>query len=454
MMKFHFVTRKKRGIQILLKYFYHHQRASQLFQPLHILPKDATVKKDELISLSQKLLLDCGIVRPRGNGMYAFLPLGQRVLAKLTNIIDEEMKLIGAQKLLLPTLTSGHLWKKTGRWELTGDELIKVKDRHEKDYVISPTHEEAVVDMLAETYSLTHRNLPLRLYQISSKFRDEANPRFGLLRCKEFLMKDLYTFDKDEASAVSTYEQVSKAYDAVFQRLGVPYVKVAGDCGTIGGSFSHEYHYPAAIGQDILLICNGCGSAVNSELANNSDTTTCPLCGSVTTTTKGIEVGHTFLLGTKYSAPLNCSYQNEKGKPSLVQMGCYGIGVSRVLAAAVEALSCETGIRWPWVIAPYKVCIISPKRGSKEANAASWVNFLANTIGSIEGFHDDIIIDDRDTFTIGKRVMEAKKVGYPIIIVVGKSACELVPRFELIDITNSNVLLFSHVELLDFLRCK
>ncbi|XP_068250561.1 probable proline--tRNA ligase, mitochondrial [Palaemon carinicauda] len=453
MMNYNFAIRRKRGIQILFRHFYH-KRISQLFQPINIISKDATGKKEELVSISQKLLVDCGIVRPRGNGMFAFMPLGQRVLAKLTDLIDEEMKLVGAQKMLLPTLTSGHLWKKTGRWKTTGDELVKVKDRHDKDYVLSPTHEEAVVDMLSEVYHLSYRNLPLRLYQISSKFRDEANPRFGLLRCKEFLMKDLYTFDQDEASAISTYDQVSEAYNAIFQRLGVPFVKVAGDCGNIGGSFSHEYHYPAAIGQDTLLICNGCGYSVNSELVSDSNNTNCSSCGGVITTTKGFEVGHTFLLGTKYSDPLNCSYQNENGRRSLVQMGCYGIGVSRVLAAAVEALSSETGIRWPWVIAPYKVCIIGPKRGSKEANLTSWVHFLTDTIGSIKSFQDDIIIDDRDTFTIGKRVMEAKKTGYPFIIVVGKKASELVPRFELIENITNNVQLFSHVQLLDFLRGK
>lgn len=450
--RFDVILRRKRRFLNLQKQFYHHHCVSQLFQPVNVVPKDAVVKKDELTSVSQKLMMDWGILRARGNGMYAILPLGQRALAKLSAVIDEEMRRIGAQKLLLPTLTVGHLWKKTGRWESTGEELMKVKDRHDKDYVISPTHEEAIVDMLADIDPLTYRHLPLCLYQISSKFRDEANPRFGLLRGKEFLMKDLYTFDKDETSAIATYNRVCEAYDAIFKRVEVPYIKVAGDCGNIGGSFSHEYHYPAAIGQDTLLLCKICGTAMNSELITNSEDVTCTKCGGEVSKTKGIEVGHTFLLGTKYSEPLHCCYQNENGKPSLVQMGCYGIGVSRVLAAAVEVLSSEKGIRWPWVLSPFKVCLISPKKGSKEAKATSWVDYLARTIDSLPNFQDDVITDDRDKLTIGKRVMEAKKTGYPIIIIVGKNACEPMPLFEVIDVINNDTQLLSQTQLLDYLK--
>ncbi|XP_027224345.2 probable proline--tRNA ligase, mitochondrial [Penaeus vannamei] len=429
----------------------HHHRVSQLFQPLTVIPKDATLKKEETTSLSQKLMVNCGILSSRSNGMYAFLPLGQRALTKLTKVIDEEMASVNAQRLSLPLLTPGQLWKITGRWESTGQELLKVKDRHEKDYVLSPTHEEAIVNFIADIYPFSHRHLPLRLYQITSKIRDEMKPRFGLLRCKEFLMKDLYTFDVSEEAAVSTYMEICKAYDRVFQRIGVPFIKVEGDCGNIGGSFSHEYHYPAAIGEDTLLLCQKCGTATNAELLSDSSHT-CSGCGEHLTKTMGIEVGHTFCLGTKYSKPLNCCYQNEKGKPSLMQMGCYGLGVSRILAAAVEVLSQGEQIRWPWILAPYKVCIISPKKGSKEAKAVSWVDHLAQVISNIPSLQDDVIIDDRETLTIGKRVLEAKKTGYPIIIVVGKKACELVPLFEVIDMIKESTENLTQRQVLEYLR--
>ncbi|XP_042242439.1 probable proline--tRNA ligase, mitochondrial [Homarus americanus] len=429
----------------------HQYTVSELFQPLHVRPKDAIVK-EESTSLSQKLLVDCGVINCRSNGMFALLPLGQRVITKLMKVIDEEMKLVGAQKMLLPLLTSGQLWRATGRWESTGQELMKVQDRHNKDYVLSPTHEEAITNLVSEVYPLSHRQLPLSLYQITSKFRDEMKPRFGLLRCKEFMMKDLYTFDSSEEAAVTTYNKICGAYDRVFQRIGVPFLKVAGDCGNIGGSFSHEYHYQAAIGEDTLLLCEACGVSTNAELVTNSDDASCDKCGNHMTKTAGIEVGHTFLLGTKYSGPLKASYQNEKGKPELLQMGCYGLGVSRIMAATVEVLSQGDCIRWPWVLAPFKVCLISPKKGSKEASAVSWVAHLADVISSIPGFEDDVIVDDRDTLTIGKRVMKAKEAGYPLIIVVGKAACQDIPLFEVINTKNNDSQILSHKLLSGYLR--
>ncbi|XP_071536694.1 probable proline--tRNA ligase, mitochondrial isoform X2 [Panulirus ornatus] len=396
--------------------------------------------------------MDYGIVSLRSNGMFAFLPLGQRVISKLVALIDEEMRSISAQKLSLPLLTSGHLWKITGRWDTTGQELIKVQDRHNKDYVLSPTHEESVTNLVSEVYPLSHRQLPLRLYQTTSKFRDEMKPRFGLLRCKEFLMKDLYTFDDSEEAAVVTYNEICNAYDRVFQRIGVPYLKVAGDCGNIGGNFSHEYHYQAAIGEDTLLLCNACGISTNSQLVANPDDVSCTKCGNQLTKVTGIEVGHTFLLGTKYSESLDAHYQNEKGKPELLQMGCYGLGVSRIMAAVVEVLSQDEYITWPWILAPFKVCLITPKKGSKEEGAKPWVDHLAEYISCMQGFQNDVIVDDRDKLTIGKRVTEAKKTGYPLIIVVGKRACETVPLFEVIDSRSNKVQVLSHKLLLNYLK--
>lgn len=427
-------------------------RLSRLFQPLNVKPKDAPDRKDSAVSVSQKLLMDTGIISLRSHGMFGLLPLGQRVMMKLTKLIDQEMNRVGAQRLSLPLLTNGDLWKKTGRWETTGQELMKLEDRHGKEYVLSPTHEEAVTHLMSEIYPFSFRQLPLRMYQINSKFRDEMKPRSGLLRSREFVMKDLYTFDKSVEAAGLTYEEVCGAYDRIFKRLGIPFLKVAGDCGNIGGIYSHEYHYISANGEDTLHVCESCSSSKNAELMLPEEDDCCDKCGSLVKRVTGIEVGHTFFLGTKYSEVLGACYQNELGKPQLLQMGCFGIGVSRLLAATVEVLAQEGNIRWPWEIVPYKICLIGPKKGSKEAGAASWVDHLAEAMNSMPALKDDVVVDDRDRLTIGKRVMEAKKSGYPFIIVVGKRACEMMPMFELLDYSQEESQFVSHKMLMNWAR--
>ncbi|KAK4327228.1 hypothetical protein Pmani_002284 [Petrolisthes manimaculis] len=431
---------------------YHHHCLSKIFQPVNLKPKDSNVKKDEPMSLSQKLLVETGIISLRSNGMFALLPLGQRILKKLMMIIDEEMISVGAQRLTLPLLTSADLWKITGRWNSTGQELLSLQDRHNREYVLSPTHEEAITSLLRDVYPLSFRQLPLKLYQITSKFRDEMKPRFGLIRCREFVMKDLYTFDESEAKAIETYSEICNAYDNIFQRIGVPYIKVAGDCGNIGGSFSHEYHYQAAIGEDTLLVCHGCQEATNIQLLSDSVNAVCSKCGSDMATITGIEVGHTFLLGTKYSEPLGGCYQNKRGKPEAAHMGCYGVGLTRVMAAVVEVLTTSDNIIWPWEIAPFKVCIIGPKEGSLEAGVTRWVNHLAKVLSSLPGYEDDIVVDDRHRLTIGKRVLEARRTGYPYIVVVGKKAQEDVPMFELIHTMTDESCYLSHHMLITHMR--
>jgi len=401
---------------------------SSLFQPITLAPKNAEIKKGDSIIKSQKLLNEMGIVRQASPGMYTMLPLGLRSLHKLKNLIASEMNSAGCQQLSFPFLTSAHLWKKTGRMETTGQELLSCTDRHNRQYVLSPTHEEAITELVASLPSLTYRQLPLKLYQISSKFRDEIKPRFGLLRGREFIMKDLYTFDETIEDARKTYESVSLAYDKVFQALGVPYVKVVGATGNIGGTLSHEYHFPSAIGEDELKQCTVCDFGTNIEVSNKD---TCDVCGSPMKETKGIEVGHTFLLGTKYSKVLNAKFMSKRGSNDVCQMGCYGIGVSRILAASVEVLSTETEIRWPESIAPYSVCVIAPKSGSKEESALASAYYLAHQLNDSGRFSGDVILDDRSSLTVGKKLLEAKRTGYPYIVVVGKKAILDLPMFEL-----------------------
>lgn len=232
---------------------------------------------------------------------------------------------------------------------------------------VMQTHEETSADLIASLGLVSFRKYPLKLYQITSKFRDEMKPRFGLMRARQFIMKDLYSFDIDVERSKKTYAQMCDCYDKIFAKLAIDWVKVLGSSGTMGGDLSHEYHLPSAIGEDKLVQCGDCNYSANLEYIHNiikteANITSCPNCSSSNIKiTNGIEVGHTFLLGEKYSKALNSKYLAEDGKPKLLHMGSYGLGVSRIIAAAVEILSEETAIKWPTLLAPYRTVIIGPK---------------------------------------------------------------------------------------------
>uniref|UniRef100_A0A034VBT6 Probable proline--tRNA ligase, mitochondrial n=1 Tax=Bactrocera dorsalis TaxID=27457 RepID=A0A034VBT6_BACDO len=409
------------------------ERLSRLFWPVLVTPKNAVVKNVEAISRSQKLLTDLGLVRPAYNGTYQLLPLAQRVMEKCADLVRRQMRDVGAQQIALPVLTPSELWKKSGRLDGDITEFYLIKDRHGKQFLLSPTHEEAVTAMLASIAPISYKQLPIRLFQIGPKFRDELKPRFGLIRAKEFVMKDLYTFDRDAATALHTYNQINSAYEALFQQLQVPFVKVEAATGMMGGSVSHEYHYLAATGEDQLITCDSCGYAANIETINEaSHDKHCQRCNSTNVrSVTGIEVGHTFVLNDKYSKPLKATFLQENGKPENLVMGCYGIGVSRLVAAAVEVLATESELRWPTLLAPFDVCIIGAKEGSKEEKLANSVETeFCNALSGICN-EEDVLIDDRSNFTIGKRLLEAKRMGYPIIVVIGSKAANAVPKIEL-----------------------
>eukprot|EP00064_Thunnus_orientalis_P003237 superscaffoldBa00000256_g3246 len=259
-------------------------------------------------------------------------------------VIDQEMQGIGGQKLDMPSLCSADLWKTSERWDLMGKELFRLKDRHGVDYCLGPTHEEAVTTLVAHQATLSYRQLPLLLYQITRKFRDEPKPKFGLLRGREFYMKDMYSFDVSEEAAYQTYESVCQAYTRLFARLGLRCVQVQADTGNIGGTLSHEFQLPADIGEDRLLVCGNCSFSANVETMS-ADRTDCPQCKTGTLVeSKGIEVGHTFYLGKKYSHVFNAAFSNAQNKPSIAEMGCYGLGVTRILAAAIEVIDSDDGM--------------------------------------------------------------------------------------------------------------
>ncbi|KAG8432153.1 hypothetical protein GDO86_016695 [Hymenochirus boettgeri] len=423
---------------------------TRLYQPRSLWEESSS--DNEATSRSQRLMIKAGLIRSSGPGCFHYLPYTVRAMEKLIRLIDREMQNIGGQKIDMPTLCSAALWRQSERWDLMGKELFRLTDRHNLEYCLGPTHEELVTHLVSMEGGINYKELPLLLYQITRKFRDEKRPCFGLLRGREFYMKDMYTFDLSEEAAHTTYRNVCGAYSDIFKILGLPFVKVQADAGNIGGTMSHEFHLPANIGEDKLLVCGNCDFSANVETLNKNEIK-CPSCSGALKETKGIEIGHTFYLGTKYSRVFKAICYDSQGKPITTEMGCYGIGVSRLLAASLEVLCNDDDIHWPGIIAPYQVCLVSPKKGSKEAEAISVAESLYDEITqNVVQLRDETVMDDRDNLTIGKRVKEAHMMGYPYIIVVGKKALENAPLFEVRCHHTREVQFMSRSGLIDLLR--
>lgn len=327
---------------------------SRIFQPMLIIPKNAKVKSTEITCISQKLLLECGLIRPTSAGFFTLLPLARRALDKLEDLVRRSIESVGGQRISLPTLTASALWQKSGRLEACESELLTVEDRLRKNYVLAPTHEEAIADLLADVSPLTYKQLPLVLYQIGDKYRDELRPKHGLLRSRQFVMMDAYGAHRDAECASEVYERVTGAYSELFQRLKLNVFRVEAPSGEMGGNLSHEWHVRANAGEDQLTVCNSC------QLTSLVSQTACVVCSGNVTRVNSIEIGHTFILGTKYSDALNAQYISKEGTNKPIFMSCYGIGLTRLLAASMESASADR-IRWPTGIAPYTVVVIGPK---------------------------------------------------------------------------------------------
>ncbi len=531
-------------------------------------PADAT-------SVSHVLLLRAGFVRRIGAGIYSFLPAGVRVLHKIEGIIRREMNAAGAEELLLPALLPSDYFRESGRWELFGDTLLRLKDRKGGDYHLGPTHEEIITD-LARREIRSYRDVPKNLYQIQTKFRDEPRPRGGLLRCREFTMKDAYSFDTTEETARESYESMREAYTRIFDQLGLDYRMVGADSGAMGGSGSAEFQVLVQSGEDEIAACNACDYAANTEVATTPpgpgigpdtadvppvekvhtpnqktieevsaflgaeprfflksllyvaggqvvmavvrgdhevneiklaralcvgevflasaadieqatgaavgfagpvgfpgrlivdrdaalvrgaisganetdqhiknvlrdrdyagdvadiravrDGDTCPECGGQLKLYRGIEAGHIFLLGTHYSAKMNATYLDEAGEHRTLVMGCYGIGVSRLVATAVEQHHDDNGILWPMSIAPYQVHI------AQLGEETEVVDTVARLERELEALGFDVLVDDRDERP-GVKFKDADLIGVPLRVTVGAKALkrggiELKPRSE------------------------
>jgi prolyl-tRNA synthetase len=517
-------------------------------------PQDAEV-------VSHKLMIRGGYVRKLISGVYTYLPLGLRVLEKVEKIIREEMDAKGSQEVFLCSMNPPELWRKTGRYDLLGDILIKFKDRHGKELILGPTHEEVITDLVANNVR-SYKELPLILYQIQTKFRDEPRPRFGIMRTSEFIMKDAYSFDSDAAGLEESYKKMYEAYCRIFTRCGLPYIAVEADPGMMGGSISHEFMVPSEAGEDNIVVCSKCKYAASVDVAgcksktktaskekalpiaqvDTPDITTiekvsallkagperlvktliyiadgspvailirgdyeanetkiknylkaavleladaktieeltrapvgfsgpisigniriiadnairhmtnfivganrkdahlinvnigrdfevkefadlrmitkddgCPICGRPVDIKHAIEVGHTFKLGTKYSDALDAKVLDKDGKEIAVIMGCYGIGVTRILASIIESNNDKDGMIWPLSVAPYHAVIIALNMDDKKVKESS-----ENIYKRLSGAGVEVLFDDRDE-TAGVKFKDADLIGIPIKIIVG-----------------------------------
>ena len=534
-------------------------RMSQLYMPtLKEAPSDAEI-------VSQELLIRGGFVRKVASGIYTYLPLGKRVLSKIERIVREEMDAIGAQEILMPILQPAELWRITGRWDDYGPEMMKLKDRHEREFTLGPTHEEVITDLVKNEVR-SYKQLPLILYQISVKYRDEIRPRFGVLRAREFIMKDAYSFHRDWDSLNEVYEDFRRAYSKISERLGLEYLVIEAESGAIGGSVSHEFVIPAGVGETNVLICDECGYKASDEKAEfkgkyeeideeerelkkvpTPDVRTmdevsdflnvsperivksllfkgkegfvmalirgdlelneaklkaylkdqslrlatpeevleefgvpigfigpvgldnvrkiadvsvkylknfvvggmeedthyvnvnigrdfevdewadlkvvkegdpCPVCGNPLREIKGIELGHIFKLGTKYSKSMETFFTDEDGSLKPFIMGCYGWGVSRTMGASVEQLHDDDGIIWPISIAPYRV-VVTVVNVNDEKQMKTGEEIYKKLLE----IDEEVVIDDRNV-SPGVKFKDADLVGFPIRINVGKGVQE------------------------------
>lgn len=394
----------------------------------------------EAEAISHKLLLKAGFVDQLMAGAYSFLPLGFRVLKKIENIIRQEMENIGGQEILMPALTPKENWQKTGRWK-NFDALFRLKGLGEKDYALGATHEEIVVP-LAKKIILSYKDLPLYLFQLQTKFRDEPRVKSGLIRTREFLMKDLYSFHTNQKDLDAYYEKVDKTYVKIFDECGI---SASGKDKTTfktlasGGSFSkysHEYQTITESGEDIIYICKKCGIAINKEIIGENKN--CPICkNSDFEEKKAVEVGNIFKLGDKYSLPFGLKFRDKDAKEKPVIMGCYGIGLGRLMAAIVEVNNDEKGIIWPEKVAPFSVHLIqiSPtgsrsvrqennkkeKPRSETADSTTGVKLAAQKIYDILLKEKvEVLYDDRGNKTAGEKFAEADLIGIPLRIVISE----------------------------------
>jgi len=386
---------------------------SKFFAPtLRDVPAEATIA-------SHRLMLKAGMISQTASGIYCWLPLAVRVLEKIEKIISEEQVKIGSNKMLLSTIQPAELWKESGRYDAYGKEMLRITDRKDGEFLYSPTNEEQMTDVFRK-YIKSYKNLPMMLYQIHWKFRDEIRPRFGVMRGREFLMKDGYSFTKNFEQAEAVYKDVFRSYVRTFKRMGLTPIPVQANPGQIGGNMSHEFQILAETGESTLYYDKRLLTAKDDELMNifavsdeKYDPETTPIPEEQMQVSKGIEVGHIFYFGTKYSKSMNAFVLDENGEKLYPEMGSYGIGVSRLVAAIIEASHDERGIIWPEPVAPFDVTILNLHTKDEKCTA------VAQEIYDAISSRKEVLYDDR-VMSVGEKLADADLIGIPWQIILGK----------------------------------
>ena len=376
--------------------------------------------------ISHRLMLRSGLIKKLASGLFTWMPLGLRVIRKIEEIVRRELDSSGAYELLMPAVQPSELWKETGRWEEYGNLLLRIQDRHERFFCFGPTHEEVITDIVRKEIT-SYKQLPVNFYQIQTKFRDEIRPRYGVMRAREFLMKDAYSFHLDQKSLEDEYENMGNAYNNIFSNLGLNFRKVTANSGEIGGSMSHEYHVLADSGEDEIAYCDEEDFAANVEMIESKKAPD----GGKLSFARGIEVGHIFQLGDKYSKSMGLTVLNKEGKSVSPMMGCYGIGISRIVAASIEQNHDDKGIIWPGEIAPFEIIIIVLNDKSSDLTEKG-----QEIYNSIKAIGKEVVIDDRDE-RAGVKFAEADLIGIPQQIVLSKRGIDQ-GTIELVDRRTGN----------------
>lgn len=366
-------------------------------------PKDET-------SVNAKLLEKGGFVYKNSAGVYSFLPLGWRVIQKISNIAREEINAIGGQEMLMPSLVEKKYLDASGRWEVEVGYRVKGIGESEDNFVLGWTHEEVLTEIVSKFMS-SYKDLPFAAYQIQTKFRNEPRAKSGILRGREFIMKDLYSFHSSENDLWRYYEEVKGAYHKIFHRCGLKSLYTLAAGGDFTVSNTHEFQVISSVGEDTILFCQKCDYAENAEISKLKSGSDCPKCKGNIVEEKSIEVGNIFPLGTKYSQAFNLNFTDEKGDKYPVVMGSYGIGISRVMGAIVEIHHDEAGIIWPETIAPFRIYLIGLE-GVREETDKIYENLIKH--------HIEVLYDDRDDKTPGEKFADADLIGSPMRLVVSR----------------------------------
>jgi len=423
---------------------------SKLFLPiLKDNPAEAKIK-------SHQLMLRVGMIRQSSAGIYSWLPLGLKIMKKIENIVREEQNNIGAQELLMPTIQSADIWKESGRYNDYGEEMLRIKDRQNREMLYGPTNEELITEIFRASIK-SYKSLPQSLYHIQWKFRDELRPRFGVMRCREFLMKDAYTFDLSDEAAVKSYNKMYLAYLKTFKRLGLAAIPMAATTGPIGGNLSHEFIILAETGEskiyadkrifeidtkDFNLSISSLEKmrkqfdsyyAATDEKFNKEDFEK-KVLKKDRLVTKGIEVGHIFYFGDKYSKPLNANVDLQGGKKTSVKMGSYGIGVSRLVAAIIEAKFNNNIMKWPMSVSPYEVVIIPMIRKNDNTNLEKSERIYKE----LKKHNIDVLLDDTEE-TLSAKIKKFNLIGIPYQIIVGQKTEGDFFEFKEIDKSSKNL---------------